>query len=448
MQKTILVIDDEEKLRLLLTNILELEGFAVIQANSGKSALKKLEHHDVDVILCDVKLPDCSGVDFVTSVKKLYPLTEIVLLTAFGNIPDGVQAIKNGAFDYITKGDDNEKIIPLMHRAVEKVDLSKRVIQLEEQLHLRRSFSNVLGSSPAIQAAISLAKRVATTPTTVLLTGETGTGKEIFAKAIHRDSPRAKKNFVAINCSAFSRDLLESELFGYKAGAFTGAVTDHVGLFVEASGGTIFLDEIGDMPIELQAKLLRVIESGEFYRVGDSKLLTLDVRVIAATHKNLLYEVEQGRFREDLYYRVSTFVIHLPPLRERVADIQELAEYFVLVSANKSNKRISTVHPTYYQALQVHEWKGNIRELKNVVERSVILCDDTLLVDHLPVEFHTTTIGHPAQKILSAFELASAEKLHIQKVLNYTNGNKTKAAELLGIALTTLYRKLSEFGIE
>lgn len=446
--RRILIIDDEEKLRNLLTRIISLEGFEVLQAGDCKTAIKKLEQSDIDVVLCDVKLPDGNGVEFAKKIKDKFQIPEIILLTAYGNIPDGVQAIKNGAFDYITKGDDNNKIIPLLYRAMEKVDLAKRVQQLEKQLGDKHSFDKIIGKSKTIQKAIDLAQKVAVTDTTVLLTGETGTGKEVFAQAIHQASPRSKQNFVAINCSAFSKELLESEMFGHKAGAFTGASKDQKGLFEEANNGTIFLDEIGEMSLELQAKLLRVLETGEFIRVGETKPTKINVRIIAATHRNLQTEIEQGHFREDLFYRISTFQIHLPPLRERVIDIETLANHFINISSARTNKKLKDVSPAFYEALKQHQWKGNIRELKNVIERSVILCDNELTIEHLPIELQNADSTKTKNKTLSAFELASAEKLHIQKVLNYTNGNKTKTAELLGIALTTLYRKISDYGLE
>lgn len=446
--RKVLIIDDEEKLRTLLSRIISLEGFEVIQSGDCKSGLKKLDIIDVDVVLCDVKLPDGNGVDLTKQIKEKHPQVEIILLTAYGNIPDGVQAIKNGAFDYITKGDDNNKIIPLLYRALEKKDLSKRLVQLENQLGQKHSFDNIIGKSKTIQTAIGLARKVALTDTTVLLTGETGTGKEVFAQAIHQESARSKHNFVAINCSAFSKDLLENEMFGHKAGAFTGAMKDQKGLFDEANHGTIFLDELGEMALDLQAKMLRVLESGEFIRVGETKPTKVNVRIIAATNRDLQREIELGHFREDLFYRISVFQIHLPPLRERIIDIEPLAQNFLKNFALKTNKILLTASKEYMEALKQHTWHGNIRELKNVIERSVILSDDELEVTSLPLELQQNIHHEHKSKTLSAFDLASAEKIHIQKVLNYTNGNKTKTAELLNIALTTLYRKLSEYKLE
>ncbi len=429
-----------------MARIIGLEGFEVVQAGDCKSAVKKMEQSDIDVVLCDVKLPDGNGVDLSGKIKSLYPACEIILLTAYGNITDGVQAIKNGAFDYIVKGDDNNKIVPLLHRAMEKAALARRVKQLEKQVGNTYSLDGIIGKSKPILQAIELARKVALTDTTVLLTGETGTGKEVFAQSIHQASQRCKQHFVAINCSAFSKDLLESEMFGHRAGAFTGAAKDQKGLFEEANNGTIFLDEIGELAPDLQAKLLRVIETGELIKVGDTKTTKVNVRIIAATHRELQKEIEQGHFREDLYYRISVFQIRLPALRERVADIELLANHFTQVFSAKTNKKITGISAPCLEALKLHTWPGNIRELKNVIERSVILCNnETLDLETLPVELQQTNHTDKSGKQLSAFDLASAEKLHIQKVLNYTQGNKTEASRLLNIALTTLYRKLEEY---
>jgi len=447
--KKILIIDDEEKLRALMARVIALEGFDVIQAGDCKTGLKKLDQ-DIDLVLCDVKLPDGNGVEMVEQIKAKFPSVEIILLTAYGNIPDGVQAIKNGAFDYIIKGDDNNKIIPLIHRALEKATLSQRVQQLEEKLGNKYSFDGILGTSKVIKDTIELAKKVAVTDTTVLLTGETGTGKEVFAQAIHQASSRNTKNFVAINCSAFSHDLLESEMFGHKAGAFTGATKDKKGLFEEANNGTIFLDEVGEMALDLQAKLLRVLENGEFIKVGESKVTKVNVRIIAATNRDFKKEIEAGHFRQDLFYRLSIFQINLPSLRERISDIEPLTLHYVKQFALKTNKKLQGASAEFISLLKMHNWPGNIRELKNVIERSVILENSTTLTpSSLPVEiqYHENSPVEDDSKVLSAFSLASAEKIHIRKVFNHTNGNKTETARLLNIALTTLYRKLEEYNI-
>jgi len=440
----VLIIDDEEKLRTLLARIIRLEGFAVLEAENLKAAGRLLEKEDIDVVLCDVKLPDGNGVDFVRDIKAKYPSVESILLTAYGNIADGVRAMKNGAFDYITKGDDNDKIIPLLARAFEKVQLQKRVEQLEKQVGQRYTFEGILGDSPLIKESIALARKVAPTEATVLLLGETGTGKEVFAQAIHQASKRTSKPFMALNCSAFGRELLESELFGHKAGSFTGANKDKRGLIEEANLGTLFLDEIGEMHIDLQAKLLRVLETGEFIKIGDTKPTKVNVRIIAATNRDLQTEAAEGKFREDLYYRLNVFIISLPPLRSRKKDIPAIAEYYLRFFALKSNQHIDGMSPGFLEHLQQHEWKGNIRELKNIIERAVILADGPqLTVENLPSELQVASFRTNGP--ISAFDMASVEKLHIQRVLNHTKGNKTEAARLLNIGLTTLYRKIDEY---
>ncbi|WP_138476391.1 sigma-54-dependent transcriptional regulator [Dyadobacter bucti] len=442
--KKILIIDDEEKLRGLLARIIRLEGFEVTEAADFRSAWKKLDQAETDIVLCDVKLPDGNGVEMIRAIRDKYPALEVILLTAYGNIPDGVQAIKNGAFDYITKGDDNNKIIPLIYRALEKAELNKRVLNLEKQLGEKRSFDSIIGKSKSLLACIDLAKRVAPTDTTVLLLGETGTGKEVFAQSIHQASNRARKPFVAINCSAFGKDLLESEMFGHKAGAFTGAIRDKKGLFEEASSGTIFLDEIGELALELQAKLLRVLETGEFIKIGETHPTKVNVRIIAATNRNLPKLIDSGEFRSDLFYRLSVFQITIPALRERVTDIAALANHFAAIFSIKANKKIKSLSAGFVAALERNPWNGNIRELKNVIERSVILTDGQELdVESLPFEFAQPLTDN--SKNMSAFSLASAEKLHFQKVLNYTKGNKAEAARLLEIGIATLYRKIEEY---
>ena len=444
--KNILIIDDEEKLRGLLARIVKSEGFDVLEASDLKSGFKKLEHTVIDVVLCDVKLPDGNGVDFLEKIKSTFPLTEVILLTAFGKISDGVKAMKNGAFDYIIKGDDNDKIIPLLYKALEKVQLQRKVEQLEKRISDKYSFDSIIGKSKGLEQVIDLAKKVAKTDSTVLLTGETGTGKEVFAQAIHENSNRVGKSFVALNCSTFSKEILESELFGHKQGAFTGAIKDKKGFIEEANGGTLFLDEIGEMPIDLQAKLLRVIETSEYIPVGDSTSRKSNFRLIAATNRDLKSESEAHRFRQDLYFRLNIFEIKIPPLRERVKDISPLTLYFVKQFSEKINRRKLEIDSEFLKKLEIYHWPGNIRELRNVIERSVILCNgDCLTQDVLPYE-----IQHQADntsKIMSAFSMQSVEKLHIQKVLNYTKGNKAETARLLEIGVATLYRKLDEYHI-
>ena len=444
----ILVVDDEVQIRTLLSRMLELEGYEVCQAGDCRTALKQLEFQSPDVVLCDVFLPDGNGVDLVSSVKKTAPNVEIILLTAHGNIPDGVQAIKNGAFDYITKGDDNNKIIPLVSRAVEKARMNVRLEKLEKKVGHTYSFDSVLGDSKALKDAVSLAQKVSGTDVPVLLTGETGTGKEVFAQAIHYNSKRAGQNFVAVNCSSFSKDLLESEMFGHKAGSFTGALKDKKGLFEEASNGTIFLDEIGEMAFELQAKLLRILETGEYIKIGDTKPTRVNVRIIAATNRNLPEEIAAGRFREDLFYRLSVFQIHLPPLRERAGDVCLLAKAFVKNFSARLARPVTEITPAFLEALEQQPWKGNIRELRNVIERSLIVSEgERLDVADLPLDIQNAHYEQSDETSPDSFELSAMERRHIARVLEYTKGNKTEAARLLKIGLTTLYRKIEEYGI-
>ena len=444
----ILIIDDEVQIRTLLTRMMELEGYDVCQAGDCRAALKQLELQNPDVVLCDVFLPDGNGVDLVLAIKKAAPNVEVILLTAHGNIPDGVQAIKNGAFDYITKGDDNNKIIPLISRAVEKARMNVRLEKLEKKVGQTYSFDSILGESKVLKDAVSLAQKVSGTDVPVLLTGETGTGKEVFAQAIHYSSKRARQNFVAVNCSSFSKELLESEMFGHKAGSFTGALKDKKGLFEEANNGTIFLDEIGEMAFELQAKLLRILETGEYIKIGDTKPTRVNVRIIAATNRNLSQEIVAGRFREDLFYRLSVFQIHLPPLRERAGDIRLLAKAFIKSFAEQLARPVVEIAPAFLEALDSQPWKGNIRELRNVIERSMIVCESGYLdIADLPFDIQNAHYEHSNDSSPGSFELSAMERRHIARVLEYTRGNKTEAARLLRIGLTTLYRKIEEYKI-
>lgn len=444
---TILIIDDEPIIRKLLARMMELEGYEVFQAADRASGLKLLTAKTPQLVLCDVFLPDGNGVEMVKEIKELQPETEVILLTAHGNIPDGVQAIKNGAFDYITKGDDNNKIIPIISRAMEKINSRPVQPSGSTVVPVRESaFDTVLGHSRGLQQVIQLARKVVVTDVPVLLTGETGTGKEVFAQAIHNGSARAKQPFVAINCSAFSKELLESEIFGHKAGAFTGALKDKKGLFEEANHGTIFLDEIGEMAYGLQAKLLRVLETGEYIKVGDTKPTKIDVRIVSATNRNLKEEIANSNFREDLYFRLSVFHLHLPPLRERREDIPELAAAFLKFFAAKMGKQVKGFAADCQAWMQSYAWPGNVRELRNVIERALIICDDYITLDDMPLDFRSSTLSGSAADG-DDFELAEAEHRHIQRVLQYTKGNKAEAARLLKIGLTTLYRKIEEYGI-
>ena len=445
MKTAVLIIDDEVKLRGLLARLLRLENYEVSEAGDCNSGLKLLTQQPFPVVLCDVKLPDGNGVDLPAEIKQKYPDTEVILLTAFGNIDNGVQAIKNGAFDYLVKGDDNNRIISLLAQASEKAE--KAFQQKSSMLSLsgdNKGFRGIIGQSTAIKRAIELAQKVAPTDASVLLTGETGTGKDVFAQAIHQASNRCDKAYVALNCAAFSREIIESELFGHKAGAFTGAIKDKKGLLEEAHGGTLFLDEIGEMPPELQTKLLRVLENGEYLKVGHTKTQKVDVRIIAATNRNLQQDSSSDQFRLDLYYRLATFSFHLPSLNERVEDIPLLADHFIVQFSTRLNKKISGMCADFMQLLQQHTWRGNIRELRNLLERACILSEHSVLeVENLPWDFHQN-LQHSSEGL---FSLRDMEKRHISRMLEHTQGNKTRAAELLGIGLTTLYAKIKEYSL-
>jgi two-component system NtrC family response regulator len=442
MNNTVLIIDDDKALQTLLTRIISKEGFNVLAVGDAGSGLKILEKEPVSVVMSDVNLPDANGIELVQTIKSKHPLTEIIVITGYGTIADGVMAIKNGAFDYLVKGDDNTKIIPLISKALEKSQLQSRISQLENKISDKYSFENIVGNSTAIQEAKNLAGKVAQTDATVLLLGETGSGKEVFAQSIHYASKRKNKPFVAVNCSTLGKEILESELFGHKAGSFTGAMKDKQGLMEEATGGTIFLDEVGEMSIDLQAKLLRVLETQEFYKVGDSKPTRVDIRVITATNRNLQQEIDKGVFRMDLYYRLSVFKITLPSLSERIDDIDLLTTHFIKIFTDKMVVQYPKVSKDFLNILKKHSWKGNIRELRNVIERAMILCDGELRPEFLPLEF---TYQENSQNSL---ELAEVEKQHIKKVLTITKGNKAESAKILDIGLNTLYRKIESYNLQ
>ena len=440
----ILIIDDEVQIRTLLTRMMELEGYDVCQAGDCRAALKQLELQNPDVVLCDVFLPDGNGVDLVLAIKKAAPNVEVILLTAHGNIPDGVQAIKNGAFDYITKGDDNNKIIPLISRAVEKARMNVRLEKLEKKVGQTYSFDSILGESKVLKDAVSLAQKVSGTDVPVLLTGETGTGKEVFAQAIHYSSKRARQNFVAVNCSSFSKELLESEMFGHKAGSFTGALKDKKGLFEEANNGTIFLDEIGEMAFELQAKLLRILETGEYIKIGDTKPTRVNVRIIAATNEDLEKAVNEKRFRQDLLYRLHDFEITVLPLRDCQEDIMPLAEFFREIANKELECKVSGFSSEARKALLTHSWPGNVRELRQKIMGAVLQAQTGLVTkEHLELGITETTS-------VTGFSLRNDEedKERILRALKQADGNRKVAAELLGIGRTTLYNKLEEYGLK
>ncbi len=443
----LLIIDDETSLRTLLTQVLKLEGYDIFQAETAKQGKEILSRERISVVVTDVRLPDANGIELIEDLKTLNPDIEVVVITAFGTIEDGVKAMRSGAFDYITKGDDDDKIILTIEKASEKAALRRQLRDLQRRVESKVEFSKLIGKSESFSKAVELAKMVAQTDTTVLLLGETGTGKELFAEAIHRSSKRRNRPFVAINCSAIPKDLQESELFGHKKGAFTGAISDKIGFFEEADTGTILLDEIGDMTPETQTKLLRSLESRTVTRLGETKPRSVDIRIIAATNANLKLAIEDKHFREDLYYRINGFTIYLPPLRERQDDIELLAMHFIAVFSDSLQKLITGMNDEFKQLIKTHRWTGNIRELKNAIERAVILSSGSILTaDLLPEEIQKP--GGPASNGSGVRTLDEVEREHTLKVLKLADGNKAQAAKLLGIGTATLYRKLKEFGVE
>lgn len=443
----ILIVDDQLEIRELISKLLNLENYNSFCAENIDDGLKIISDEDIQVIVLDVRLNNINSIEYIPEFKKKNPLIEIIMLTAYGRINDGVQSIKLGAFDYITKGDDDDKIIPTVEKAMEKNRLSSKLNKLENKIRSKFKYENIIGCSKIIKDNIELAKKFTDSDTTILLTGETGTGKEVFAQAIHYESYRSGKPFVAINCSSIPKDILESELFGYKKGAFTGANSNKKGLFEEADGGTLFLDEISEMSVNLQAKLLRVLETNTFIKPGDSKETKVDVRIISATNKNIDEEIKKEMFRKDLFYRISTFVLNLPPLRERKEDITILAEYFITHFSKKFNKPIDNIDPDFHIKLIMYPFPGNVRELRNLCERVVILAENgNIYSKYLPQEFFFQQENPDyVNNILSLNDL---EKQHIQKILAFTQNNKNKAADLLGIGLTTLYRKIEQYEIK
>lgn len=443
MEPNVLIIDDEPQIRTLLQKILALEGFHVSAAKNIAGGIDLLAGREFHVVVTDVKLPDGNGIDLTKRIKSEHPDVEIIVITAFGQIKDGVEAMKNGAFDYLVKGDDDDKLPLMVKRAGEKAMIHREVKELRSRIDSKYAFSKIIGKSKKISEAIEFAKKAAPTDTTVLLLGETGTGKELFAQAIHNSSKRSKNKFIAINCSAIPKDLQESEFFGHKKGSFTGAVSDKKGYFEEANGGTIFLDEVGEMSMQTQAKLLRTIEERTYMKVGDPKEHTVDVRIIAATNRDLKTGIAEGSFREDLYYRLNAFIIHLPSLSERPDDLDILTAYFVDYYSERLGKKISDISSEFLASLKSYRFKGNIRELKNIIERAVILAPDNKLTkEQLPEEYSA------AASASTEHSLELIEKAHIIKTLHDFDGNKTQTAKALGIGTVTLYRKLKEYGLE
>ena len=445
----ILIVDDETNFRKSLAILFRKKGFKVEEAASGGEAMARFHSKFYDLVITDLKMAPVDGLAVLKTAKETSPGTEVIVITAYGSIPAGVEAMRLGAYDFVTKPFDNEELAALLERALEKGRLRQEVRRLKEQIQEKYSFEGIIGNSAPMLEVLKLVAQVCQTDSTVLITGESGTGKELIAKAVHYNSRRKSGPLVTINCGALPENLQESELFGHVKGAFTGAVRDKKGLLVEANNGSAFLDEVGETAFSTQVKLLRFLQDGEIRRVGDNFPIRVDVRLIAATNKNLEEEVKQGRFREDLYYRLSVIPIHLPPLRQRKDDIPLLAEYFLKNFSEKVGKKIHAIAPRTMALLQAYHWPGNIRELENVLERAVIVApEDTLLPEHLPSRFEGVKDLFAEVVEQGNLSLADVERLYLLNVLKRLGGNRVKAARELGISKATLWRKLKEYGFE
>jgi DNA-binding NtrC family response regulator len=444
----VLLVDDEQNILLTYRTVLERGGHRVATASTAEDALRLFDTEGADVIVTDMNMPGISGIELVKQVRQRSPGTEVIVMTGAGSERTGIQAMQAGAYDYLRKSDIvPEELVLLVEKAAEKSSLQTAIALRTRIAGLREGFENIIGEDPTLLEVLKIVKKVAPTDSTVLINGESGTGKELIAEALHLNSDRKSKPFVPINCGALPKDLQESELFGYVKGAFTGAQTNKKGLFEEANGGTIFLDELGEMELPLQVKLLRFLQDHKIYRIGDSKPIVADVRVICATNKDLKRLIEEKKFREDLYYRVNVIRLELPPLRDRKIDIPTLAQYFVDKYCERFARGNSRLTPEAVAELQSYDWPGNIRELQNVIERSVILAEGPEIgSEHFPKD-----LIEPRVSVSSILEdnptLDELEKRYILETLRVTGNNKVLTCERLGISTTTLWRKLKEYGV-
>ena len=443
----VLIVDDDADMRELAYDMLKDRGHQVALAGGGEEALRRLAEEDYAVVLTDLRMKGVQGLELLTQIKRDHPDINVILMTAFGSVETAVEAMKHGASDYLTKPVKKDELIRVVERVIREAALRREVSRLRREVRKEYSFYQILGKSKSIQAVFDLIRRVADSPTNVLITGESGTGKELVAKAIHYNSDRKDAPFIPVNCAAIPEQLLESELFGHMRGAFTDAKMDKRGLFEEAQKGTLFLDEISELPLMLQAKILRAIQEKEIRRVGATKPISVDVRIIAATNLNLGEEVKSRRFREDLYYRLNVIELKLPPLRERREDIPLLVEAFLKKCGEVRGKEVKGVGEAALAMLMDYAWPGNVRELENVIERAVTLSrGDKISPDDLPAAVQGArgdrrVLDEAAERTLPLHEL---EKEYIKKVLEKTGGNKYQAAHALGIDRKTLYRKLAE----
>ena len=451
MPELILVIEDKKSMAEMLARTLEAEGYKAITAASGEEGVQKALKEKADLVLTDLKLPAMSGLDVLKRLKERRPFLPVIMMTAFGSIETAVEAVKAGAYDFLTKPFDTSHLLVLIEKALESGRMSAENLVLKEEFSESLGMPRMTGNSPAFLKAFELIKKAAPTKATVLVTGESGTGKELFARALHYLSPRAKGPFIALNCAAIPKDLLESELFGHEKGAFTGAEARRIGKFELADKGTIFLDEVGEMDISLQAKLLRVLQGESIERVGGSEPLAVDARVVAASNRDLRKAVEDGRLREDLYYRLNVFPVHIPPLRERMEDVPQLVAAFKEKYCAELKKCPLALSDDAMSALVSRPWKGNVRELENCIERAVIIADGMILPEHVGAAgMATGRTGDAEGGGLAAVAERAARVAEIQAIkeaLERCQGNKTKAAELLSVSYKTLLTKIKDYGI-
>jgi two-component system, NtrC family, response regulator AtoC len=444
--RTVLIVDDDRAMREMLASLFLEHGYQVEAESNADAALARIGDHDFDVVLSDIRMPGKTGIEMVAEVKRLRPQTPVILMTAFGSVASAAEAMRAGAFDYVTKPFEPDTVLFALDRALERRALEEENRRLRRAVDRSANLGDLVAASPAMREISALIRKVAHNRSSVLITGESGTGKEVVARALHFTGSRAARPFVPINCTALPEGLLESELFGHVRGAFTGAHASKKGLFEEANGGTIFLDEIGDMGLALQSKLLRVLQDREIRPVGGNQSVRIDVRIVAATNKDLRREVAEGRFREDLYFRLAVIPIHLPPLRERPDDIPALAEAFLRKHDESGSHRLA---PEALERLLVHPLRGNARELENLIERAIALADDDEIgADALPIGFAPgdASAPLPLEATLRAsakrrMSLAEVEEHYIDEVLRSTGGNKVRAASILGIDRKTLYRR-------
>ncbi len=451
--KRVLIVDDEENFRHMLSVILKKEGYDVEAASNGEEALQKVTLSPYDQVLCDIRMPKMDGLDFLNQAKKVGVDSTIIMMSAYGTVDIAIEAIKLGAYDYISKPFKPDEVILTLKKAEERERLRRENELLRKEVKKEYSFENIISKNKQMQKIFEVITKVAQYKSTILITGESGTGKELVARALHYNSDRAQNPFVAVNCGAIPENLLESELFGHAKGAFTDAIRTKKGLFEEADGGTLFLDEIGELPPQLQVKLLRVLQEGEIRRIGESKPIQVDVRIVAATVKDLVKEVNEGRFRDDLFYRLNVLPIHIPPLRERNEDIPLLTAHFIRKYSEAMGKNVVGIDSRAREALMDYKWYGNVRELENTIERAIVLADrENIEIENLPLEIQNFQEEIPLEPL--AEEEYSIKKSSrflemnlIKKALKKTKGNHTHAAKLLEISHRALLYKIKEYGI-